>query len=203
MKPGIFRAFLFSWEPRVQLPSPIGEGLGVRFKCIIIKIMETMVLERYILNAEEAFDRNEFLEGLEILEEALTIDPTFGKAHNHIGWLYLHKIIDKEKAEKHLELALKYAPLYAAPYIHMSHLLFEKGRHKELTALLNKANALGVVDKSFIHNEYGRLFEVRREFRKAVKNYKTAISFTFSDQDLNMYRDNIRRCRDKRWILMF
>ncbi len=165
--------------------------------------METMVLERYIQSAEEAFERNEYLEGLQILEDALTIEPKFGKAHNHLGWLYLYKIIDWVKAETHLELALQYAPSYAAPYIHMSHLLFEKGRFDQLIELMERAKTIGSVQKSFIYNEYGRLNEVQGKFREAVRNYKAAIKWTFNDQDLIAYRDNIRRCRDKRWILMF
>jgi len=165
--------------------------------------METMVLERYILNAEKAFEQNDYMEGLRLLEEALAIEPYYGKAHNHLGWLYLFQLNDWAKAETHLNLALKYAPDYHAPYIHMSHLLFEKGRFKELTELLEKALNVGGVQKSFVFNEYGRMYEVNGKLRKAVGFYKTAVRWTFSEQELNICKDNIRRCRDKRWILMF
>lgn len=165
--------------------------------------METMVLERYIQNAEKAFEQNDYLEGMRFLEEALTIEPHYGKAHNHMGWLYLFQIVDWAKAETHLQLALRYAPTYNAPYIHMSHMLFEKGRFEELTALLEKAMTLGCVQKSFIYNEYGRMAEVKGKLRKAVRFYKTAVRWSFNDQELNVYKDNIRRCRDKRWVLMF
>jgi tetratricopeptide (TPR) repeat protein len=165
--------------------------------------METMVLERYIQNAEMAFEQKDYLEGMRLLEEALTIEPNFGKAHNHMGWLYLFQITDWVKAETHLRLALKYAPAYSAPYIHMSHMLFEKGRFEELTELLENAMTVGGISKSFIYNEYGRMFEVNGKLRKAVTFYKTAVRWTFNEQELNVYKDNIRRCRDKRWIFMF
>jgi tetratricopeptide (TPR) repeat protein len=165
--------------------------------------METMVLERFIQRAEVAFEKNDYLEGMRILEEALTIEPNYGKAHNHMGWLYLFHINDWEKAEIHLKLALKYAPGYCAPYIHMSHLLFQKRKFDELIDLLEKAATVGGMQQSFIYNEYGRMSEVKGKLRNAVKNYKSAIRWTFNEQDLNVYRDNIRRCRDKRWIMMF
>lgn len=165
--------------------------------------METMILERYIQNAEIAFEQKDYLEGLRLLEEALTIGPDFGKAHNHLGWLFLYHLNDWVKAETHLNLAMKYAPDYSAPYIHKSYLLFEKGKFDELTQLLEKALTIGGAQKSFIYNEYGRMYEVLGKSRKAVKFYKTAIRWTFHEQDLNLYKDNIRRCRDKRWILMF
>jgi tetratricopeptide (TPR) repeat protein len=165
--------------------------------------MDTMVLERYIQNAEMAFEQKDYLEGMRLLEEALTIEPHYGKAHNHMGWLYLFQIIDWAKAETHFRLALKHMPTYSAAYIHMSHMLFENGRFEELTELLEKAITVGGVQKSFIYNEYGRMFEVNGKLRKAVKFYKNAVRWTFNDQELNVYKDNIRRCRDKRWILMF
>lgn len=165
--------------------------------------METLVLERYILDAEKAFERNDYLEGLRILEEVLTIEPNYGKAHNHLGWLYLFQLTDWNKAEIHLRLALKYASGYNAPYIHMAHLLFEKGQFEELTGLLEKAKTVGGVQKSFIYNEYGRMFEVNGKLKKAIKSYKTAVRWSFNEQELNIYKDNIRRCRDKRWILLF
>ena len=165
--------------------------------------METMVLERYIENAEKAFEQNDYMEGMRLLEEALTIEPNYGKAHNHMGWLYLFQLNDWEKAEIHLRLALKHAPNYGPPYIHMSHLLFEKRKFDEFTRLLEKALNIGGVQKSFIYNEFGRMFEVNKKIRKAVQHYKKAVRWSFSDQDIAIYRDNMRRCRDKRWILMF
>lgn len=165
--------------------------------------METMVLERYLMNAERAFEQRDYFEGMRLLMEALTIEPNYGKAHNHLGWLYLFQMVDWVKAETHLRLALKYAPDYSAPYIHMSHMLFEKGRFDELTQLLEKAMGVGGVQKSFIYNEYGRMLEADGKSGKAVKFYKKAVRWSFNEQDLNIYKDNIRRCRDKRWILMF
>lgn len=165
--------------------------------------METIVLERYLLNAERAFEQRDYLEGKRLLFEALTIQPDYGKAHNHLGWLYLFQIIDWVKAENHLRLALKYLPEYSAPYVHMAHLLFEKGKFDELSQLLERALEVGGVQKSFVYNEYGRILEANGKSRQAVKCYKKAVKWTFNDQDLIIYKDNIRRCRDKRWILMF
>lgn len=165
--------------------------------------METLVLERYILDAEKAFEEKNFMEGMRLLQEALLEDPNYGKAHNHMGWVYLFQLNDWVKAELHLNLALKYAPTFNAPYIHMSYLLFEKGKFDELKALLKKAEDMGIISRSFIYNEFGRMNETRGKLRKAVKDYKAAIRNSFNDAEINVYKDNIRRCRDKRWQLLF
>lgn len=164
--------------------------------------METMVLERYILNAEAAFEREEYLEGMRLLEEALAIEPNYSKAHNHLGWVYLFQINDVEKAERHLKFALSGKTPYGAAYMHMSNILFNSGRYVELEDLLKRAME-GGVDRSFIYNEYGRIHETQGRMRKAVENYKKALLFTFDEKELEMIRDNIRRCRQKRWILKF
>jgi tetratricopeptide (TPR) repeat protein len=98
---------------------------------------------------------------------------------------------------------MKYAPAYSAPYMHMTYLLFEKGKFDELVQLLEKALTIGGVQKSLIYNKYGRMYEVSKKFRKAVKYYKIAIRWAFNEQDLNLYKDNIRRCREKRLVLWF
>jgi tetratricopeptide (TPR) repeat protein len=84
--------------------------------------METLVLEKYILDAEKAFEEKNYMEGMRLLQEALLIEPHYGKAHNHLGWLYLYQINDWEKAEIHLNLALK----YAAPHTFTCRTFFSK-----------------------------------------------------------------------------
>ncbi len=165
--------------------------------------MENLILERYIQDAQLAFKMKDYLEGLRLLEEALTIEPIFGKAHTLLGWLYLFQMIDWDKAETHLKLALKYSPSYSTPYLHMSYILFEKSRFKELTVLLDKALTIGGIQKSLIYNSYGRMYEATGQLRKAVRCYKTAIHWAFSEQEFNLIKTNIKRCRDKRWVLMF
>ncbi|MGB3463789.1 MAG: O-linked GlcNAc transferase, partial [Cyclobacteriaceae bacterium] len=97
------------------------------------------ILERYILDAEQAFENQEFLQGKELLEYALAEEPTYGRAHSHMGWLYLYHLNDLEKAESHLRLALKYAATYGAVYQHMATLLFDSNRLREHEDLLEVA----------------------------------------------------------------
>ena len=163
--------------------------------------METLILERYIQDALLAFKLNDHLEGMRLLEKVLSIEPVHGKAHTLLGWLYLYQFIDWEKAELHLNLALKHAPSYSAPYLHMSYLLFENGRFKELTELLDKALTIGGIEKSVIYLHYGKMYEAAGELRKAVRYYKTAIQWSFTTTELNLIKTNIKRCRDKRWVL--
>ena len=165
--------------------------------------MTMQMLEQWMLDAERAFEQQLFVEGKGYLEDALAEEPTYGKAHNHLGWLYLYHLNDLEKAETHLKLALKYAPNYGAPYIHMSHLLFDMARLEDHKEMLDQAAKVAGVEKSFLFNEYGRNFEVQGNYKAAIRSYKEAIRWSLNDQEITIAKDNIKRCRDKRWFFMF
>ncbi|MEC7754035.1 MULTISPECIES: O-linked GlcNAc transferase [Roseivirga] len=165
--------------------------------------MTAYALENYILDAESAFERQEWLEGESYLLAALVEEPCFGKAHNHLGWLYLNHLRDLEKAERHLKLAMKYSPNYSAVYIHMTHFLFDAKRFEEQRNILEKAKTIPGVDFAFIYNELGRIEEVHGKSRKAVKHYKAALKWSLNDHEMQVIRTNIKRCRAKRLILLW
>lgn len=165
--------------------------------------MTAQALQQYVLDAERAFERQEWLEGKNLLHEALEIEPVYALAHNHLGWLYIYHLTDYALAEMHLNLALKYAPGYHASYIHMAQLLFDAGRLDELEALLNRAMKVAGVQKSLIYNDFGRTNEVQGRYRKAIAHYKLAARWAFDEREIQIIRDNIRRCRQKRWMLFW
>lgn len=165
--------------------------------------MTMNVLEQYVLDAEREFEQQDYLQGKSYLESALQEDPTYGKAHNHMGWLYLFFLNDLIKAEQHLRLALKYTSGYAAPYIHMISLLFEAKRMDEHLALLQEALNVQGVSNSHIYNDLGTHFEVKGEYRKALRYYKEAIKWSLDNVEINGIKNNINRCRDKRWMFLF
>ena len=159
-------------------------------------------LEQYVLDAEKAFTEKEYLHGKALLENALMDEPTYGKAHNHLGWLYLYHLNDYDKAESHLRLALKYASGYAAPYEHMSTLLFDAKRLKEHEALLNRALKVAGISNSFIYNDFGRNREVSGHYKEALKFYRLGIRWSLDEHEITVMKENIRRCRSKRWAFL-
>lgn len=161
------------------------------------------ILERYVLDAEQAFEQQEYLQGKEFLEYALAEEPTYGKAHSHMGWLYLYHLNDYEKAESHLRLALKYAAKYSGVYQHMASLLFDAKRLTEHESLLEVAQQIPGVPSSFIFNDLGRNREVQGKYKEAIRFYKDGIKWSLDTNEINLIRDNIRRCKEKRWKFLF
>jgi len=165
--------------------------------------MSLQNFEQYVLDAEKAFEQGLFAEGKGYLENALAEEPTYGKAHNHLGWFYLFHMHDFEKAELHLRLALKYARQYSAPYIHYSQLLFEAERLDEHAKLVAEAFKVPGVGKSFLYNEYGRNMEITGRIADAIKYYRLAVQWSTDEEQIKLIKGNIKRARGKRWLFLF
>jgi tetratricopeptide (TPR) repeat protein len=158
--------------------------------------------ESYVIDAEKAFEQGLYQEGKAYLDNALAEEPTYGKAHNHLGWFYMFHVGDYEKAEVHLRLALKYAKRYSAPYIHMIQLLFEVERMDEHEKLIAKAMYVPGVKKSFLYNEVGRSQEVAGKILQAIKFYRMAIRWSMDEEEIKVIRQNLRRAKSKRWLFL-
>src|SRR5262245_55146485 len=66
------------------------------------------LVEEYFMQVDKLFADNEFVQGKKLLEEILEMEPAYGRAHNHLGWLYYAKLDNFEKAEYHYKSAKKF-----------------------------------------------------------------------------------------------
>ena len=131
------------------------------------------------------------------LEEIIDENIEFGKAYNHLGWLYETKFKDYEKAEKYYKQALFYSPEYPPIYTNYSVLLSLLNKYDELEDLLSKALNIVGIDKATIHNEYGIMHEQKGAFNKAIESYKQCALLTLSKDVLAQAKDSIERCNLK------
>ncbi|GAB4251759.1 MAG: hypothetical protein Kow0079_05990 [Vicingaceae bacterium] len=131
------------------------------------------------------------------LEDILKMDPTFGKAHNHLGWLYETKYQDYPKAEEHYKKALELTPNYFSVYYNYAILLSTLNRYDDLNKLLDKALQVPGINKATIYNEYGIMFEQLEEYDLAIKNYQNAAKLTLDNAALDRYMNSIERCKKK------
>lgn len=162
----------------------------------------TSYIEELFLEADRALDEGNMAEGKRLLEEILSEEPSFGKAHNHLGWLYKTKYQDYVTAEKHFRLALKFDPEYPPTYINYAYMLRDLGRLSELEDLLNRALKVVATNKCAVYDEFGSLYELRGQYKKAISLYKKAISLSLNDKVIEDLRNHIKRCRKKGGFLL-
>lgn len=123
--------------------------------------------------------------------------PEFGKAYNHIGWIYETKYKDFPNAEKYYKQALEYSPDYLAGYYNYAIVLSTLKKWDELTLLLNKALTIPGVNVSTIQNEFAIMYEAQGKLQEAIEAYRKYAASTFDNKQLETAKDSINRCKNK------
>ncbi|MCB0819217.1 MAG: tetratricopeptide repeat protein [Bacteroidetes bacterium] len=157
--------------------------------------------EDLLFEADDLIRNNRISEAVGLLEGVIAQAPDFGKAYNHLGWIYETKLKDFYTAEEMYKQCIAYNPDYPPVYLNLSIVLSSLEKYKELEDHLNKALKVAGVDKSSIHNEFGILRELQLDFNDAVRHFKDAIRYCLNDANLETYSKSIERCRKKREIL--
>lgn len=136
-------------------------------------------------------------EATALLNEIILEMPEYGRAHNHLGWIYETKFNDYAKAENHYKAALQFSPEYPAVYYNYSILLSTLHRHDDLKDLLEKADKVPGVNKATIQNEYGIMYEALGEYEIAIEHYNQYIRYSYDNKNVETGRNSIDRCKTK------
>jgi Tfp pilus assembly protein PilF len=158
-------------------------------------------LEEKFLTADRLISENRLGEAAKTLEEILAEAPDFGKAHNHLGWLYETKFKNLKRAEEHYRLALKFAPDYTAAYYNYCYLLSSLRKFDELEKLLNEAIKVSGISYATIYNEYGLMREMQGQLDDAIHYFKLHIQNSFDSKSIETASESIRRCERKKQLL--
>ncbi len=159
-------------------------------------------IEKYMKDAEGLIYENQVEAGLKVLNGLLYEEPGYGSLHNHIGWAYMYYTADVAKAEEHLKWAIKFSSEYAAPYLHLGALYNRLGRYNEALSILEKGLTRPGANKLAMYETVGQAHELKREYGKAVRAYKEAVA-SVAGVDTYTATEGIKRCRKKRWVMMF
>jgi len=170
--------------------------------------LNNLVPDRSELECEELFaqaDRllNEgvIIEAVEKLSQIVKRNPRFGKAYNHLGWLYETKYKNYARAEEYYKAAIQYAPHYNASYLNYAYFLSNLGRFDELKAHLDRVSQIQGIAKDTVANEYAVMYEMQGNLQQAIDYYQKAAIVTLDSTKLDKYKEGIDRCRKKLEIL--
>jgi Tfp pilus assembly protein PilF len=157
-------------------------------------------LEEKFLTADRLISEGKISEAAHLLEEILAEAPDFGKAHNHLGWLYETKFKNFIRAEDHYKLAIKFAPEYPAAYYNYCYCLSALRKYDELEAVLELAIKVPGVSYATVYNEYGLLREIQGKLDDAIHYFKLHIKNSFDAKSIETASDSIKRCERKKQL---
>lgn len=157
--------------------------------------------EELFADADKLLNEGVVMEAVEKLSQILKRNPRFGKAYNHLGWVYETKYKNTARAEEYYKAAMQYAPNYNAAFLNYSYFLSNLGRFEELKTHLDKISALEGIAKDTVYNEYAIMYEMQGNSQTAIDFYQKAALVTLDTLKLDKYKDSIERCRKKLDIL--
>lgn len=153
---------------------------------------------------DSEFDRADDLISQDLIEEAKAVlntilgeDPNYGKAHNHLGWIYKTKESNPEQAEFHYKQALELTPDYGATYINYAFLLSEAKRYNDLEQILTKAESVESVNRTNLAREWGYYYEDTKQYAKAIEKYKAYALDLYDSSLIEKAKEGIMRCKTK------
>lgn len=153
--------------------------------------------EELFMQADRLLNEGVTMEAVEKLSQILKRNPRFGKAYNHLGWVYETKYKNTQRAEEYYKAAIAYAPNYNAAYLNYCYFLSNAGRFDELKPHLDKMSNLPGIAKDTVANEYAIMYEMQGNPQAAIDFYQKAAIVTLDSAKLDKYKDSIERCRKK------
>lgn len=154
------------------------------------------------MNAETLTTEGSVQDGVALLQNLLYEEPGYGALHNHLGWAYSYYLCDEAKAEAHWKWAVHFDDEMAAPYLHLGAYYLKKGKYTEAIKYLERGLSKPDADRVTLLEHLAHVHELRGEYRKAVDVYKAALASCVGYQSEALL-EGIKRCRRKRWALMF
>jgi len=162
---------------------------------------EYLELDRLFFKADNEIKDGLIVEAFDTLTYIIEQNTEYGKAYNHLGWLYETKYKNYEKAEECYKLALKYSPDYMAVYLNYAILLSTLEKFYELEDLLRRALEVKGINKAKIWNEYAIMYEIQEKYADAIDAYKKSIRYSLSNDDISRFEQAIERCKKKQELL--
>ncbi len=160
-----------------------------------------ILLDELFFEADELIKEKRFPDAIQKLEAILVENPEYGKAYNHLGWVYETQYRDYKKAEEFYRKCILYSPEYTPVYGNLSITLSTLNKLDEQEKLLNQALTIPGIDKPTIFNEFGIMYEIKGDFDRAIEHYKKAIMASLSDANIEIYSKSVERCKKKKELL--
>ena len=119
--------------------------------------------------------KGELEEAIALYKKSIEILPT-AEAHTFLGWTYsFQNRYDEAIEECHRAIAVD--PDFGNPYNDIGAYLIEKGQFEEAIPWLEKATVAPRYESYFFpHYNLGRVYERKRDYRKAMERYRFALA---------------------------
>lgn len=150
-----------------------------------------------LLEADSLIDGDRIKEAKELLTQIIQDNPDYGRAHNHLAWLYETKLKRFDRAEEHYKAAIKFAPEYPAGWLNYADLLRSLEKYDELEKILQQMQNVKGLSRVRMNSETAYMYEKRRMYDKAIHFFQEAIKESLDNDDIERHKASIERIKFK------
>ncbi len=161
-----------------------------------IKTMDTNLLNNYVLKAIDAYPYD-LEETVENLNYALSYESDNAYALYLMGRLQAEQLGNYEKAKQFYAEALASKMDFIRVYPRYIQTLLNNENFDEAQKLIDFALTIKGIDKGSIWSKQGQLYEIKQEFKKAIKALKKAKLFGYNDGFISYVDSEISRVKSK------
>lgn len=158
--------------------------------------METNLLNNYVLKAIDAYPY-ELGEAVENLNYALSYEADNAYALYLMGQIQAEQLGDYEQAKLYYAEALANKMEFQNVYPKYIQVLLYNDDFNEAQKLIDFALTIKGIDKGHILSKQGQLFEMKQDYKKAIKVLKSAKVFGYNDGFISYINFEISRIKKK------
>ncbi|MEZ2335528.1 tetratricopeptide repeat protein [Mucilaginibacter sp. RCC_168] len=131
-------------------------------------------IEEKYLQAIDKISYGKTPKALKLLNEIISNDPLYARAHHQLGMIYYYEIKDYQTAGYHFKTCMELEPSFPDNYTHYLDLLVFLNMEKLVNTISTKALNTQGVDAAGIYDLLGLFYEKNKQWTKALDAYQKA-----------------------------
>ena len=162
-----------------------------------MKIFDRQIENLIDLAENEIFSGN-YEKASNMLQGGLYDEPGYPKLHYTMGWMNHYYVENPAKAERHYNLTIHFDEEYEDAYQYLVDLYFKYKMYNKILKLMTKAQTVEKVEKQFVFETMGKVFERKALYSHAIKYYRSALVYCMDNKESKDLKQTIKRTKFKK-----
>jgi tetratricopeptide (TPR) repeat protein len=154
-------------------------------------------IEEKYLQAIDKISYGKTPKALKLLNEIISNDPLYARAHHQLGMIYYYEIKDYQTAGYHFKTCMELEPTFPDNYTHYLDLLVFLNMEKLVNAISTKALNTQGIDTAGIYDLLGLFYEKNKQWAKALEAYQKAFMEVTDNKEKADIELSLQRVRSK------
>lgn len=157
-----------------------------------------LTIEEKYLQALEELWYGESPKALQLLNDIVSNDPLYARAHYQLGKLYYNNIGDYQAAGYHFKTCAELEPQFPDVYEHYLRLLVFLNMEKQFRLVSERALQIPGVNYASVYSLIGLFAEKKKEWTDATEAYRNALLEATCKDEKDSIEESIERVKEKK-----